>query len=174
MPKRSKPKKHKVNEPDEKELRRKFDYVLLICFYVLALFLPLLISRITFEQFDLPKVVVLNIITQLMLLIWLMKMFSLSSTKIYRTKIDYFALALLLIMVIASIFAWDKPTAIFGKYRRYEGLITFIDYMLLLFLSSQIFRKFEQLRTLIKTLALVSFFVAIYGIIQYLVNDPLS
>lgn len=154
-------------------LENKLDSYLVIGFYLLIFFLPLLISRITFEQFDLPKVVALNIVTQLMLFIWLMKILLISKTELHRTKIDYLALILLVLMVIATIFSWDKPTAIFGKYRRYEGLITFIDYLLLLFLAAQTFRGFEKMKTIIRTMTLISFAVAIYGIIQWLGLDPL-
>ncbi|HEY3375009.1 MAG TPA: O-antigen ligase family protein [Candidatus Aquicultor sp.] len=139
----------------------------------IAIALPVVISRITFDQFDIAKILALRILTLVTLLCWAAKMFYSKKQEIRWSKLDFAVLGFLALVLISTITSVHLPTAIHGKFKRYEGLLTFLNYGVLYFLVLQTFTDFKRLSLLSKTITLAGAFVSLYGIMQYVGLDPL-
>lgn len=153
-----------------------------ICLHVLVIAVPVAMSNwtwlgfqlpLTYDQFDILKVFLQRGITLIALAAWAWHMF-VRGGRVRRTKIDYVILALLGWIVLTSVLSIHPPTAIFGKYRRFEGLISFINYALIFFLTTQMVDRASRIRSLARTLFFGGLLVSAYGVAQYMGMDPVK
>lgn len=135
--------------------------------------LPLAMSRITFDQFDIAKILLLRIFTLITISLWVWKMLTTRKQELRWSKVDFAVIAFLVLVFLSTVTSVHVPTAIHGKYKRYEGLLTFLNYGILYFLAMQTFTSFKRLSTLSKTLTITGGLVSLYGVIQFLGLDPL-
>ncbi|MCL5291378.1 MAG: O-antigen ligase family protein [Actinobacteria bacterium] len=122
---------------------------------------------LTFDQFDIAKIVTLRFFTLLVLALWVAKLFMARQAKLRFTPLDVAILAFLFFATISTIFSWHFPTSLHGKFKRYEGLLTYINYALLYFLALQTFYNERRLKTLAKAMAITGGLVAVYGVAQF-------
>ncbi len=147
------------------------DSLLFYGFLVMTFLIPLIISRSTYDQFDLPKIVFFRIFTLALVFVYALKILLEKKGKVWFNSYLFVIVAFLVSLIISTIFSVDVPTAIFGKYRRYDGLITFFNYFIMLFLIIQVFRHFNQITLVIKVSALAAAISSIYGIMQFFGHD---
>jgi len=130
-------------------------------------------TPITYDQFDIIKLFVQRVLGLVALGAWVWDM-ALRGGKIRHTPIDWLILALLAWMTISTVFSIHPPTAFFGKYRRFEGLLSFINYAVIYFLVVQMADKPSRIRQLAQSLFWSGIVVAGYGVMQSLGADPLQ
>jgi len=136
-------------------------------FHVLVIVLPLLISyRITYDQFDLPKLTFLRIITVFLLFCFAAKSILQNRVEIKRTELDYPILIFLLLIAASTVFSVHITTSLFGKYKRYEGLLTFVNYGLLFFLAAQFFTDLNKVKSIARSMVIAAGAVSVYGLLQ--------
>ncbi len=126
----------------------------------------------TDDAFDLVKVVVLRVFSLVALAAWAWGMLRRGGT-LRRTPIEWLILAFLGWVVLTTVTSIHWPIAVFGKPRRYEGLLTFINYAVIYFLVLQFADSTARVRVLARTLFFTSIIVAGYGVLQYLGWDPM-
>lgn len=139
---------------------------------ILAFLLPLIFERFTYDQFDLPKMVFLRLVTLVLLCIYLVRMLISARTELRFSPLFFLAVAFLISVFISTILSVHVPTAVFGKYRRYEGLLTFTTYAVILFLAVQVFKDFSRRRSLAEVMVASAAIASFYGLIQFLGLDP--
>jgi putative inorganic carbon (HCO3(-)) transporter len=164
----------KKKRPKLSEDVRRFDRYSYITFLLLLVVTPLAVSRITFDQFDMIKMPLLRVLTFIALGFWILKVFKVQKTKIRWSWLDLGIVILLIIMLLATIFSIHLPTALHGKYKRYEGLLSFINYAILYFLALQLIYNEERTKRLAQVFALAGALVSFYGLLQYFGLDPLK
>lgn len=152
-----------------------------VCLHVLVFAVPVTMSNwtiipgvhlpLTFDQFDIIKVFLQRGITLIAFGAWAWHVLVNGGT-VRRTKVDYLILAVLGWFALSAIFSIHPPTALFGKYRRYEGLISFITYATIYFLAVQFLDRISRVRSLARTLFFAGVVVNGYGVMQYLGIDP--
>ena len=152
------------------------------CLHVLVFAVPLAISNwtwlpgvhlpFTFDQFDIVKVYLQRGITLVAFGAWAWHVL-VNGGKVRRTKVDYLILVVLGWFALSSIFSIHPPTALFGKYRRFEGLLSFITYAMMFFLAVQFLDRLSRIRSLARTLFVSGTLVSVYGAMQYIGVDPL-
>ncbi len=123
------------------------------------------------DAFDMPKMSLERILSLAALAAWSWDMLR-RGGKLRHTPVDWLVLAFLAWVAISTATAIHVPTAIFGKARRYEGLLSFLDYALIYFLVLQFVDSAARLRRLAQTLFWSSIIVAGYGLLQYAGLDP--
>ena len=153
------------------------------CLHALVLSVPLAVSNWTwlpgvdmpwtFDQFDIVKAVLMRGITLVAFGAWAWHVL-VEGGSVRRTKVDYLILAVLGWVALSAVFSIHPPTAIFGKYRRFEGLISFVTYATMYFLAVQMLDRVTRIRALARTLFYSGTAVSLYGTMQYLGIDPLS
>jgi len=152
-----------------------WDRVAWICLHALVVLVPLAMSNfgplsgnglpITFDQFDILKVFVQRGLVLLALGAWIIGLV-LRGGKVRTTPVGWLALAFIAMLVLTTAFSVHVPTAIFGKYRRFEGLISFLTYASVFFLALQLGDRASRIRSLARSLGVAGFVVALYGAVQ--------
>ena len=152
-----------------------------ICLHVLVFSVPLAMSNwtwlpgvtmpFTFDQFDIVKVFLQRGITLVAFAAWAYHVLVNGGT-VRRTKVDYLILAVLGWIALSTIFSIHPPTGTFGKYRRFEGLISFVNYAAIYFLAVQLLDRMSRIRSIARTLFFSGTLVSLYGVMQYLGVDP--
>lgn len=151
---------------------RYLDKTLYYGMLVLAIYLPLIFERFTYDQFDLPKMVFLRTVVIFLLAVFFIKLLLSRKTDIQLSPIYFLAAAFVLSVLISTLLSVHPPTALFGKYRRYEGLLTFTTYGILFFLTIQVFRDFSRIRSLAEVMVISAAIASFYGILQFFGLDP--
>ena len=126
---------------------------------------------LTYDQFDIFKVFYQRVFGLIALAAWgwdiLMR-----GGKIRRTPVDYLILAFLAWVTISTVLSISPATAFFGKYRRFEGLLSFYNYAVIYFLILQFADRPSRVRTLAQTLFWSGLIVTGYGVLQNIGADP--
>ncbi|MDI6717118.1 MAG: hypothetical protein QME63_09265, partial [Actinomycetota bacterium] len=138
-------------------------YFVLLAIVVL---LPITISLISLDRFDTPKLVIMRLATFLATVFWSLAIVRLKEREIRWTKLDFILLGFLALTVVSTILSINVGLSINGRYTRYEGLLTFLNYAGIYFLALQTFTSFGRIKALGQFLALVGGAVSIYGLLQ--------
>ncbi|MHB0976081.1 MAG: O-antigen ligase family protein [Candidatus Aquicultorales bacterium] len=148
-------------------------------FLALVVLVPLAFSRtpfewfvpglegLTFDQFDITKLLTMRFLTAAVLGFWILKLFRAKTARIRYTPLDFVILVFLAFVAVSTVLSIHFPTSLHGKFKRYEGLLTFINYGLLYFLALQTFYSTGRIRTLGKAVAATGGIVALYGVAQF-------
>ena len=128
---------------------------------------------ITYDQFDILKVFFQRVLTLIALGAWSWDMLT-RGGKIRRTPVDWLILAFLVWVTITTITSIHPATAFFGKYRRFEGLLSFINYAVIYFLVLQFADRPSRVKALAQSLFWSSIVVAGYGVLQRVGLDPIQ
>ena len=126
---------------------------------------------ITYDQFDIIKVFLLRVLGLVALASWAWDML-VRGGKIRHTPVDWLILAFLAWVTVSTFLSISPAIAFFGKYRRFEGLLSFINYAVIYFLVLQYADRPSRVRALAETLFWSSVLVAGYGFLQSVGLDP--
>jgi O-antigen ligase len=127
---------------------------------------------LTYDQFDIVKVFVMRACVLIALGAWAFEFFFKGGTW-RRTKLDVWIAGFLAWVLLTSLTSISPATAIFGKYRRFEGFFSFLTYAAVFFLVVQLADRPGRIRSLARTLMLASVIVAGYGVLQSIGLDPI-
>src|SRR5664279_3872969 len=125
---------------------------------------------ISYDQFDITKVFFQRVLSCIALGAWGWDILT-RGGKIRRTPVDWLILAFLGWVTLSMFFSISPATAFFGKYRRFEGLLSFINYAVIYFLVLQFADRPSRVRALAETLFWSGFIVAGYGLLQSIGRD---
>lgn len=128
---------------------------------------------LTYDQFDIMKVFVQRALTLIALGAWAWDMFT-RGGKLRRTPVDWLVLAFLGWVTVSTVLSIHPPTAVFGKYRRFEGLLSFITYALAYFLVLQHADRPSRIKRLAQTFFWSGIIVSGYGALQSFGLDALD
>jgi O-antigen ligase len=128
---------------------------------------------LTYDQFDIIKVFVQRTLGVIALAAWAWDVF-MRGGRVRHTPVDWLILAFLAWVGLSAAFSIHPPTAIFGKYRRFEGLFSFINYAIIYFLTLQFADRPSRVRKLAIVLFSSGVLVALYGVAQSLGMDPIQ
>jgi cyclophilin family peptidyl-prolyl cis-trans isomerase/tetratricopeptide (TPR) repeat protein len=92
---------------------------------------------------------------------------------IYTTPLALPTLLLLLVYLISTVASVVPRVSWWGSYQRLQGTYTTLSYIIIFFLAIQGIRGKGQFNRLINAMILVSFPIAMYGLIQHFGLDPL-
>ncbi len=134
--------------------------------------IPVYFDTRLYNVFDLSKLVAMYILCLIILTGWAIRLIF-SKEKINLSPLKWQVLAFLVISVISVLFSVNKIVSIFGYYRHYEGLLSFICYLILFFSVVNLFER-KSIPTLVNVLLLTGAVCSIYGIIQHFSLDPFS
>ena len=145
--------------------------------YFLAVALaPVVMSRLiaaaplTHDTYELPKVVVVRLLAAIALLAWsvewrrsgeLRRSWWLAPLGIFGTW-----------TALATAFSGSPATSLLGMHGRLLGLATTLTYVVLAFVSFQVFESSHHLIPLTRAVTLSGFLVTLYGVLQVVHLDP--
>ena len=120
---------------------------------------------LTYDQFDIVKVFLQRVLGLIALTAWSWDMLT-RGGKIRRTPVDWLILAFLGWVLLTTFTSFHPPTAFFGKYRRFEGFLSFLNYAVIYFLVMQFADRPSRVRKLAQTLFWSGVVVTGYGVLQ--------
>jgi O-antigen ligase/thioredoxin-like negative regulator of GroEL len=123
-------------------------------------------SRFTFDAFDIVKMSLERMLGLVALGAWAWDMLR-TGGRIRRTPVDWLILAFLAWVVLTTVTSIHWPMALFGVSRRYEGLLSFVNYAVIYFLVLQFADHASRVRRLAQCLFWASVIVAGYGLLQF-------
>ncbi|MCX6363575.1 MAG: O-antigen ligase family protein [Actinobacteria bacterium] len=126
---------------------------------------------ITYDEFDIVKVFFQRVLGLVALAAWAWDLLR-RGGKVRRTPIDWLILAFIVWVALTTVTSIHWPIALFGKPRRYEGLLSFVNYAVIYFLVLQFAGGAARVRTLARALFFSSLIVAGYGLLQFIGWDP--
>ncbi|HDZ86163.1 MAG TPA: hypothetical protein ENH57_00545 [Actinobacteria bacterium] len=145
--------------------------------YVLIGFLflqPLIINPYGWNIYAPLRVLLLYTTVSVLLLLKVYSIWSAKSFSFYRLKalkwLSFFAGAL----ILSTLFSIHLPSSLFGHYPRFEGLFTWISYLLIFLFVLDLFAEEKHIMTLIKALAISSILISLYGLAQFFGYDIIS
>jgi O-antigen ligase/tetratricopeptide (TPR) repeat protein len=124
-------------------------------------------SSLTADQFELIKVSVERVLTLVALAGWGWELLR-RGGRIRHSPIDWLILAFLVWVAVTTATSLHWPTALLGRPRRYEGLVTFINYALIYFLILQFADRAARVWRLAQALFWSSVVVSAFGLLQFL------
>ena len=128
---------------------------------------------ITYDQFDIVKVFLQRVLGLVALGAWSWDIL-VNGGKIRRTPVEWLILAFLAWVTVSTMLSISPATAFFGKYRRFEGLLSFINYAVIYFLVLQFADRASRVKALAQALFWSSIVVSGYGLLQRFGADPIS
>lgn len=143
---------------------------------------PIAISNLTFlgvrvplsyDQFDIIKVFCQRVLGMIALAAWATEIL-IKGGKIRRTPVELLILVFLAWVSVSAALSIHPATAIFGKYRRFEGLLSFINYAVIYFLVLQLADKPSRIKQMAQSLFFSGVVVGGYGLMQAFGKDILQ
>lgn len=151
----------------------KYDNWIVWLGFAILIVVPLLFSRISNDQFDLVKLAAWRVLVLGMAVVWAGKLLTQREPIRWSWREGLLA-AFLLAAIVSTFTSIHVPTSLHGKYRRYEGLLTYLAYFTMYFIFAQSFKGKKRLQTLIEIISITGAVAALYGVVQYLGLDPIS
>ncbi len=157
------------------------DRIVWICLHLLVSLVPLAVANpsvigiqampITYDQFDIVKVFVMRALVTIGAAAWLWGLLT-RGARVRVPREIWVVVAFLAWVALTTVFSVHPLTALFGKYRRFEGLISFVTYAVAFFLALQVVDRPSRIRSLARTLVVSGVLVSAYGVAQRLGLDP--
>ena len=112
----------------------------------LVFLLPLLFSTtLTFNFCGILKSTFLHGFTLIMFSVWLFKIILIGEFKFRKISLNPVILLFLTVTAISTFLSVDLMKSFFGDYRRFEGLITFINYASIFFITVNFVKNKKQI-----------------------------
>lgn len=150
----------KMNE-NRKELSNK--QMINFFLYTILYLMPFMYSPFGNESYYFPKAILLWIVSLIILIIMI---------KDKNINIDLIIKVLglfILLILISTIFSMDILQSIFGGFRRYEGVITFISYAVV-FIAAKNYLELNKKN--IEIFLILGLVMSVYGVSQFYGFDP--
>ncbi|MEW6097441.1 MAG: tetratricopeptide repeat protein [bacterium] len=156
----------------KKKSKRTFDYYNLIVEISLML---LIISVPWFIDLRLSgvmigKLALMQLFSGIILLTWLAKFFFSKQIKFFHSKFDTPIIFFLIISIAATVFSKNPYLSLLGSYYRYEGLITFINYLFLFYVVVNFLNE-DSIRRILNVSVFTGGLIGFYGLMQHLNRD---
>ena len=133
-----------------------------------AVLTPLIFTPFTSEYFETAKFVLLISVVLLSLLLWSFNWVLEGRITFTKTPFDLPLLALLLVVLLSTLFSETKYVAIFGNFPRIQGSATaWISYILFFFVAVSHIKTPRQVRTLLYGLFLSATIVAVVTLLSF-------
>jgi putative inorganic carbon (HCO3(-)) transporter len=147
------------------------DRAVILLLHLTFLAVPLFFIILTRDQFELPKLTVLRILTVLMLGLWLVRILAARRFEFRRTPLDFPILIWVGLEVLTSLHSVSGYISWLGEYENFRGLLTNLNYVALFYLCVNFIRTREQIDKLLFTVFLAGLLSAAYGIGQFFGMD---
>ncbi len=133
-------------------------------FLLLLFTLPIIFSPVTYLAFELPKILILYFFSALS--IYFLAKSGYSLTKL--TKIHKLFLIFLLWIIFTSIIGLSFQQSFWGSYFRMQGILSWICYTILFFISGKVFSDAYFRRHVCLAILVSATFTAILALIQFI------
>ncbi len=151
---------------------KRLQYLILVCFHLLAVIVPLYFRFTTEELFEFNKLLVVYTITGVIFGLWLTRMVVGKTILWRRTAFDIPLLFFLATQLLATLFSIHPRTSWLGYYTRFHGgLLSYISYTILYYAAANTLER-KHYKPLLITLFISGIAVSLYGILEHFGHSP--
>ncbi|MEK7813987.1 MAG: hypothetical protein AAB296_09510, partial [Candidatus Desantisbacteria bacterium] len=118
----------------------------------------------------LGKLAMMQVFTIICLSGLLLKAFVNKELRFYHTPIDLSLCIFLIIAILSTVFSVCPYLSFWGAYYRYEGLVCFINYLILFYITANCLDR-EAILRILGTAIFAGAVVSLYGLLQHLHID---
>lgn len=115
------------------------------------------------------KLALMQFFSAIILLTWLVKFFFSKQIKFFHTPFDLPFLCFLIISLAATVLSKNPYLSLVGAYYRYEGLITFVNYLFLFYIVVNL--KEDSIYRILNVSVFTGGLIGFYGLMQHLNKD---
>lgn len=170
--------------------KSKLEHIFNTCFisllFILIIGIPLIFTPLTRSVFEVNKLLLLRVITIFVYFLWLFRYIlfkangldnnpkesiSILSLRWKKMGLEVPILLWLILNILSTIFSQNIFIAIIGAYDRWEGIITIINYMMLVLMYAKLVTKRTHMQWLLVGIVGSTTLSSIYGILQSLGYD---
>jgi len=130
-------------------------------------FLSLVVVDFLFFPFITGKSFFFRMIVEVLFFLWVFVMVFDKNYRPKKSSILIILSVLLFILTLATIFGENPYRSFWSNYERMEGLIGHLHLLAYFFILTSIFKSKRDWRIFFAVMVVVSFFVAIYGLLQF-------
>lgn len=128
--------------------------------------IPIFFNIVSYDQFELPKLTVLRILTSVMLGLWLVKIIIKGRLEWTPTPLDFPLLLWSLLNVLTTFTSLAPHLSFRGEYENFAGSLSNLNYVILYFITAQNIRDKKQVFMLAGSLLLSGLLTGIYSMMQ--------
>ncbi|HDQ25235.1 MAG TPA: tetratricopeptide repeat protein [bacterium] len=163
--------KTKQAAPEKRLFDNTIDTYIFVLLCAVLLAVPLFFNIKSHDQFELPKLTLLRILTCAMVFLWALKSF-LEGKFTYRpTPLDIPLLGWVIMNVITTFTSFAPHLSFRGEYENFAGSLSNINYVILYWIAATFINSAEKVKFAAKTLLAAGFLTTIYAIAQFFGHD---
>ena len=143
-------------------------------FYLLVFIIfiiPLYFNIKAYDQFELPKLTLLRILTSILFGIWAIRELEKGTISFVKTPLDIPLLLWIAINIVCTIFSIAPHLSFRGEYENFAGSLSNINYVILYFLAVQFLKNTKQIQILLIALMISGFLICLYSVAQFFGYD---
>lgn len=139
-----------------------------LALFVLAGLVPLVFFNLTTDFYDMPKLIILVVVTLILFGLWIISWIIHGKIVITRTPLDTPLLLLLFTILASTFFSSSKNSSIYGIFPEVHGsAVSWATYIVLYFVAVSNLKKEGQIKFFLQTLLGSSVIVSLISILSY-------
>ncbi len=145
-----------------------------ILFYLLVITIftiPIYFNIVSYDQFEMPKLTLLRILTSVMLGIWLIKTLELGKFSFTPTPLDLPMFLWVILNIITTFHSVSPSISFRGEYENFAGSLSNINYVAIYYIATQNLKGKKQFFVLNWAFLFSGLIITVYAIAQYFGYD---
>ncbi len=152
----------------ENKAYRFINSLIFLLIILLSFLIPLVFSGLMTNYFDIPKLVLLVVLTLILYGLWILSFVFGGKIVLSKTPLNIPLLFLLIVVIISTIFGTSKNSSIYGILPEVHGsAVSWITYILLYFVTVSNLESVKKIKTLLYTLYLSAGLLSLITIVSF-------
>ncbi|HPI04008.1 MAG TPA: O-antigen ligase family protein, partial [Candidatus Goldiibacteriota bacterium] len=144
-----------------------YDNVILWLLLLAVFIVPLFFNIRSYDQFELPKLTLLRVLTSLMFGVWLAKIFAKGTVEFKLMPLDIPVLLWALMNIITTFTSFSPHLSFRGEYENFAGSLSNLNYAALYFIGSRFIKTRKHVLYAAYALCLSGLFITAYALMQF-------
>jgi O-antigen ligase len=133
--------------------------------------IPLFFNISSYDQFEMPKLTVLRVLTSVMLGLWAIKILERGKIEWLHTPLDLPMLAWAGFNILTTFTSFAPSLSFRGEYENFAGSLSNLNYVALYFIVTQNIKTRKQVFAINTSLLLTGLMTGLYSLAQYTGHD---
>ncbi|MEI7542352.1 MAG: O-antigen ligase family protein [bacterium] len=133
--------------------------------------LPLYFNIMSFDQFELPKLTLLRIITTIMTALWLVRMLEKGKFEFIQTPLDLPLLGFAIMNLVTTFTSFAPQLSFRGEYENFAGSLSTLNYILIYFIAVNHINTLPRIKAFNYAILISGAIITIYAISQFFGYD---
>ena len=160
----------------KQQLDRLFDIIFTVLLVILVVGIPLVFTSLTRSVFEVNKLLLLRVVTIVTMSVWIIRGLLYKDNGVAEFRWQKIGLEIPLLLwvgvnIVSTLFSQNLRLSIIGAYDRWEGLITIVNYVVLILMFAKLVTKEKMVHWVVGGILVSTGLSGIYGVMQSLGMD---